>query len=118
MTRGEMIQAVLAVDDEEFQGEVDHFVHGVEEREYAYDEVSALFDIEDRAEDPHDGDRRLLKLCRQTLIAIGFYRVMPQDEIDSTFRSGDGSVWCFKLNKLAYTTDHNVGDWQFPDGTA
>lgn len=114
MTRGEMIQAILSVDDREFQAEIDHYVHGVDDREYAYDEVSALFDMEERAEDPEDGDRRLLKICRQALIAIGFYRVMPQHEIDSTVRSGGGPVWSFKLNKVAYTTDHTVEAWQFP----
>lgn len=117
MTRGEMIQAILAVDDEEFQSEIRYHCHDIEREdddEIPYDEVAALFDIEDRAEDPQDGDRRLLKLCRQALIEIGFYRVMPQEEIDSTTRSGGGPVWCFRLNKLAYTTDHNAEAWQFP----
>lgn len=119
MTRDEMNQAVLSVDDEEFQSEIRYFRDDIDREDedgIGYDTVSALFDLEDQLErgDWGCGRRRLLTLCRKTLITIGFYRVMPQDEIDSTFSSAGGPVWCFKLNKVAYTTNHNVESWQFP----
>lgn len=98
---------------DEFAGEVSYFVNDIGDREYAYDELSALFDIEDRNEDK-DGDRALLTFCRCLLIDIGFYRVMPQDEIDATTVS-HGTPWAFKHKRVAYTTDQIVEDWQFPE---
>lgn len=119
MTRAEMIKIILQHPDKEFQSEVQHHTHGIDDREYAYDEVTALFDIEQRAEDhakKHADARRLLKIARDLLIQIGFYRVMPQDEINNTFVSS-GTKWAFKLNGVAYTTDETTDEWMFPEET-
>lgn len=124
MTRAEMIAIIKAVDDKEFKDEIDF--HLCLDREYGdnYDEVSALFDVEDRAEmwgteaatpDQRKAARRLLKIARRVLIDIGFYRVMPQDEIDNTFTSSGRAPWSFKLDGVAYTTDETTEEWQFPN---
>lgn len=122
MTRPEMIAAVRAVADAEFQDEVGHHM-GIEERDYSYDEVSALFDVEDRAEtwgveaatpDQRKAARRLLQVARRVLIDIGFYRVMPPEEIDSTVTLSGRAAWAFKLEGHAYTTDEITEEWQFP----
>lgn len=123
MDRQQMISLVRAVADKEFASEVNYFVHGIDEREYGYDEVSALFDILDRSEqaiadydDPKlkRESRRLLKVARETCIAIGFYRVMPQEEIDNTYTSSTRAPWTFKLKGVAYTSDDPADDWQWP----
>jgi hypothetical protein len=119
MTRPEMIAAVRAVDDAEFQDEVGHHM-GIEEREYSYDEVSALFDVEERAETwgveaatpaQRKAARRLLQVARRVLIGFGYYRVMPAEE---TFTTSGRSPWAFKLDGIAYTSDEVIDDWQFP----
>jgi hypothetical protein len=110
VTRAEMIAAVNASNLTVFREEVDHHM-GIEDREYAYDEVSALFDIEDRAEDWKH--RSLLREARRILIEIGFYRVMPVEEQERTMVS-HGTVWAFKQGGTAYTSDHLVCDWQWP----
>jgi len=97
----------------EFDSEVEHHVNGIDDREYAYDEVSALFDIYDLAVN-ETKDRHMIQLCRKLLIAAGFYRVMTQDEIDNTFRSNGGKVYDFVLAGLKYTTDETTEAWQWP----
>lgn len=122
MTRADMIAAILAVKDGEYQNEVSYYVHDIGEREYAYDELSAAIDIEERSEQAiHDSDdqkikhqyRRLLKVARQALIAIGYYRVMPQEEIEQTYVSF-GTAWTFKLDQIAYTLNDDFAEEQFP----
>jgi hypothetical protein len=122
MTRPEMIGAIRAVADPELQDEVDYFLNL--DREYEYDEVSALFDIENRMEicvaeaDTPTHRRqasRLLRVARRALIDIGFYRVMPPEEIDNTFTSSGRAAWAFKLEGHAYTTDETAEEWQFPE---
>jgi len=101
----------------EFDSEIDHYVNGIDDREYAYDEVSALFDLYD-VEVSERHDRHMIRLCRRLLIAAGFYRVMPQDEIDSTFRSSGRKVWDFVQDGVKYTTDHTTESWQWPEQVA
>jgi hypothetical protein len=121
-TRKDMIEAVRAVEDTEFQDEVAYYMD-LDREEDGYDEVSALFDIERLCDDwLRDAEtaenrkavRRLQKVAWRSLIAIGFYRVMPQEEIDSTVTSSGRQPWAFKLDGTAYTTDETVHDWQFP----
>lgn len=123
MERTEMIAAVRAVADAEFQDEVGHHL-SIEDREYAYDEVSALFDIEERAETwgaeaatpaQRKQAKRLLEVAQRVLIGIGFYRVMPADEIANTTIMGNRRApWAFKLDGIAYTSDDTIEEWQFP----
>jgi hypothetical protein len=112
LTRPAMIALILAERSTAFQGEIAHHVHGVDDREYEYDEVSALLDIEDR-NDCSDGDKSLLRTARRLLIAIGFYRPMTADEIANTY-STSGTAWAFKLAGIAYTSDYNNDDWFDP----
>ena len=112
--RAAMIDIVKAVKDTDFQSEIRYFTNDIEERDYVYDELSALFDILDR-NDQKDGDKRLLKVARQVLIDLGFFRIMPQDEIDNTYTSSGRSPWDFKLGGVPYTTDETHEHWQFPD---
>lgn len=100
--------------DLEFQSEVRHYVNDIGDREYAYDEVSALFDIEMSAQEP-GGDKRLLKIARTMLIEVGYYRAMSAEEIANTYVSPGISKWQFKLHGLAYRTDETTEEWQFPD---
>lgn len=79
--------------------------------EVPYDTLSALFDVEERAEDA--GDRKLLTAARDALIAVGFYRVMPAEEIAAT-QVSRGTPWAFKRSGVAYTTDEIASRWQFP----
>jgi hypothetical protein len=96
--------------------EIAHYM-SVDDREYAYDEVSALFDALALAE--HETkDREIMGRARALLIKHGFYREMPADEIASTFRTKPGPVWDFKLGGIAYTTDYTVEEWQWPEGAA
>jgi hypothetical protein len=92
------------------------------EREYAYDEVAAAFDTEDRAEtwvhEGHSGARSLLKAARQSLIDIGFYRPMPPQEIEETYTSHGRSPWTFKLFGIPYTHDDPAELWMFPQQAA
>lgn len=92
--------------------EVEFHTHDVGGREYAYDELSALFDVEERNEGP-EGDRAVLRAARQLLVALGFYRPMSADEIASTVVSR-GRVWAFKVGGVAYTADDPVELWQWP----
>lgn len=82
--------------------EIDHQM--TVERDYDYDELDALFDIEDRAE--IFKERGLLTACRRLLIEVGFYRAMPQEEINNTSISS-GTTWYFKLGGTAYTSDYS-----------
>jgi len=46
-----------------------------------------------------------LREARLFLIAAGYYRVMPAEEIQRTCVSR-GNVWTFKLGGVAYTSDY------------
>lgn len=119
MTRQEMIEIIKSFDDANFQSEIRHYM-SIEDREYAYDEVCAVFDVEeaceeflkDRSADKASAKetRATLKFARRALIAIGFYRVMPQEEIDNTW-SSSGYIWNFKEKGVAYTSDETVSEW-------
>jgi hypothetical protein len=117
LTRDQMILVVLKSRSQAYKDEITHQL-GVD-REYAYDEVTAAFDAEDRAETwVQEGNveaRPLLKAARQALIDIGFYRSMPGQEIDNTYTSTGGSPWAFKLAGIPYTHDEPAEGWMFPD---
>lgn len=120
MTRDQMRQRILQSRSQPFRDEIAHQM-GVE-REYAYDEVAAAFDVEDRAEtwvdEGHAGARSLLVAARQALIDIGYYRAMPQQEIADTYTSNGRSPWAFRLFGLPYTSDDPAEIWMFPEQTA
>lgn len=102
MTRNEMIETINAKAKGFLREEIDYSMSL--DRDYEYDELDALFDTECRAEDFKE--RGLLLSCRRLLITIGFYRVMPQNEIDNTWVSS-GTKWDFKLGGVAYTADES-----------
>ena len=112
MLRSEMIKLILKDKNKEFQSEIGHYM-SIDDREYAYDEVSALFDLHNAAEDFHDRD--MLRVTQRLLIEIGFFRVMTQEEIDSTIRSDGRKPWDFKHMKIAYTSDYSADSFgMFP----
>ena len=88
----------LSVDREEWDGA-------------PYDEVSALLDTLQLAEDTLQ--KALVKNCRRILIDIGFYRVMPAEEVASTVTSNGGAPYAFRMDGTAYTTDFNHDAWIF-----
>lgn len=100
MTRKEMIAAINAQAKGFVREEIDFQLSL--DRDYDYDELDALFDTEDRAEDFKE--RGLLTDCRRLLIEVGFYRVMSEDEILNTVVSS-GTRWDFKMGGVAYTAD-------------
>lgn len=102
MNRSEIIEKINAQASGFLREEIDHQM--TVERDYEYDELDALFDTEDNAEGWKK--RGLLRQCRMLLIEIGFYRIMPQSEIDNTWVSG-GTKWDFRLDGEAYTGDHS-----------
>lgn len=114
--RIQICEKILQNAQKELAAEIDHWLNL--DREYEYDVVSAIFDIETRAEEwVADGDNRhkpLLDEVRKILIEIGFYRPMTQEEIENTYVSNGHSPWNFKLNEVAYTADETVEEWQFP----
>lgn len=112
MTRDQINKLILATSSPNLLGEVLYRVHDIGDREYPYDELAALFDIEDREEGP-EGNRTLLRQSREMLVAVGFYRPMPVEEIGNTIVSR-GTAWAFKLKGVAYTADDPVEHWQWP----
>lgn len=95
---------------------------GFEDRDYPYDEVCAVLDIEDRYEsalsylnyEPRSEVekewRHLLNEARSILIELGFYRVLTQEEIDNTW-SSSGARWAFKRKGVAYDSDSTAEEW-------
>lgn len=79
-----------------------------EESDEVYDTCDALLEIYDMAE--CNSELKLIKECRLILIDLGFYRIMPQSEIDNTTVSR-GTVWDFKIKGTAYTSDSTFNDW-------
>lgn len=119
MNRQEMINHIHCVNSRAFHIEISYYM-SIEEREYKYDEVCALFDYESQLEEflvgPCDVKYRMqyrgeLKVVRRTLIDIGFYREMLQDEIDNTWRSDSRSPWHFILKEKKWTTDEHASEW-------
>lgn len=119
MTRTEMNAYVLAAPDADLQSEIQHYMD-IEDREYDYDPVCALLDIEEAhqqvladgiAEPYRRQYRRTLAAARRVLIGIGFYRIMTQDEIDSTVRSDNRVPWAFKLDGAPYHTEETASEW-------
>jgi hypothetical protein len=117
LSRDQMKQVILQRRSKAYIDEIAHQM-GVD-REYAYDEVAAAFDTEDRAEtwvqEGHAEARSLLKVARQALIDIGFYRPMSRDEVENTYTSSGRSPWAFKISGIPYTNDDPAETWMFPD---
>jgi len=118
MTRATLLEAVrLKVQrarTSPLASEIEHFM-SLDDREYAYDEVSALFDAYDLAE-RETKDRKVINAARDLLIVHGFYRVMSADEQANTFTSSGRAPYDFRLGGTAYTSDPNTVDgWQWPD---
>lgn len=101
-------EIVMDSADPELQAELQYLLKSVERYE-PYDAIDAVFDIEDRAHE--NEDLNLLKFSREALIKIGFYRVMPEAEIEATVVSGGRDPWDFKLEGLAYTSDFTIEEW-------
>lgn len=114
MTRETLLAAVKAEPyTTPLGGEIEHQM-SIEDREYAYDEVSALFDAYRYAEQ-ETKDRRVIERCRDLLVEHGFYRVMPQEERDNTFTSSGRAPYDFKRKGVMFTTDFTIDNWQWPD---
>lgn len=117
LNRAQMRQKILQARSQAYKDEIAHQMSV--EREYAYDEVAAAFDVEDRTEtwvsEGSAGARSLLKAARQTLIDIGFYRVMLQQEIDETFTSNGRLPCAFKMLGIPYINDDPAETWMFPE---
>lgn len=111
--RAEILRQIAATAKGELASEISFHCDGIDGRDYPFDALSALFDIEERAEE--DGPRSLLIAARRLLIQLGFYRWMPPEEQAQTTVSR-GTVWAFKLGGVAYTSDELVSEWQFPEG--
>ena len=92
----------------EFASEIRYRLYSIGDREYLYDPVFALLDTLDA----EDQDRRVVRACQALLIEFGFFRPMPQDEIDATVSSRPGPVWIFKRGGIAYTTDEYQSEWE------
>lgn len=115
--RREIIEKIKSIDNSHFQSEMEHFLN-VDDREYKYDELTALFDLEDSIKyhwDKNPKNKSLLDLVRTIMIEIGYYRKMTIDEISSTFCSNGRSPWDFKLNTIPYTSDYPAEEWMFPN---
>ncbi len=84
------------------QQEGEDWVEGTSQLDYC----DAVFQCEQFAEEAGSrGESALLRALREFLIEAGFYRIMPQEEIDRTYVSG-GKKWNFKLRGVAYTADY------------
>lgn len=107
MTRDEMNKLIRNTAHPVLMDEIE-FHMDLERDGEAYDEVCGLLDVEDRAE--MNSERKMLTEARRALVALGFYRPMPKEEIDNTYVT-HGTKWHFKMNNVAYTTDHTVEKW-------
>lgn len=113
--RRAIIEKIKSVDNAYLQAEINHLLD-IDNREYKYDELTALFDLEDSLKynwDKTPQNRALLKLIRTIMIDMGYYRPMTGDEISSTFCSNGRVPWDFKLKTVAYTTDYPAEEWMF-----
>lgn len=120
MNRAEMIARVRAEANPAYREELAHYM-GIEEREYAYDEVCAALDIEDRiAQALRDdmpaehraGYRRTLANARRVLIDIGFYKPVAElhAELGELIQS-TGPRYAFKLDGVEYDTAETSEEW-------
>jgi hypothetical protein len=112
MDRAAMNALVMATPLRAFREELEFQLWGVDGREYAYDPVFALFDIEERNEGA-DGNRTLLREARRLLIAIGFYRPMTEADIRNTWVSR-GTKWAFKMDGTPYEAVAPAETWCNP----
>lgn len=114
--RRAIIEKIKIIDNRYLQDEIEHLL-SIGDREYEYDELTALFDIEDSLKyhwDKTPQNKSLLKLIREIMIDIGYYRPMLSEEIENTLTSNGRVPWDFKLNTIAYTTDYPAEEWMFP----
>lgn len=120
MTRNEMNLLIRNWPDVNLREEVSYHVHSVD-REYPYDEVCAILDIEERYEEALRYEREasvkkecrhLLNEARSVLIELGYYRVLTQEEIDNTW-SSSGVKWAFKRNGVAYDCESATAEEWF-----
>ena len=114
LSRAEIIKILLAYKSKDFQEEVNYHMT-IDDREYEYDELSALFDIKNAADIA--GDTQMKRISRKLLLDIGFYRIMTQEEIDGTIRSDGRVAWEFKHLGVPYTSDYTEEEWQWPPDT-
>ena len=114
MNRTDMITLIEQVGTPELWSEIRYHCDDIEREEdgVTFDELSAIFDVEERAEEWKN--RGLLTACRRTLIAIGFYRVMTDHEVANTITTS-GTVWAFKLDGVPYTSDFNQYAWMWAE---
>jgi len=98
--------------------EIDHFMNGVDDREYDYEYADAIFDLEERNEGK-DGDKTLLKQARELLITAGYYRITTREELDSIISNRPGKVQpAFKYQGRLYDCDWSMEAWlKLPHGT-
>lgn len=130
INRAQRIEIIKGIPNKDFQDEISYFMDLDREEfegEFQYDEVCALIDLEESLEnaienvkgtnlnDYRSRYRHQLKTVREVLIAVGFYRVMTQEEIDSTTTSNGRVPWVFKMKKVAYTNGDNT-TWEWLEG--
>jgi hypothetical protein len=108
LSRERANEIVHAEPDAAFQEELTYHCNVVERLD-RYDAVSGLLDIQDQAEG--QGNAELLKIARKLLIKVGFYRIMPDEEIASTVTMGGRKPWNFRIDGTAYTSDYTIEDW-------
>jgi hypothetical protein len=108
LSRERSNEIVLAEPDAAFQKELTYHCNVVERLD-RYDAVSGLLDIQGQAEG--QGNDKLLGIARKLLIKLGFYRIMPKDEIASTVTLGGRKPWNFRIEETAYTSDYTIEDW-------
>lgn len=114
LTRNKAIERILAEQDTEFKRELAYYT-GIEDREYPYDELSALFDVESIADE--DQNAELLATTRKVMVDIGFYRLLTKEELETAVVSGGHKPWAFKKKGAGayYTSDYTVEEVQFPE---
>jgi hypothetical protein len=108
LSRERANEIVHAEPDAAFQEELTYHCKVVERLD-RYDAVSGLLDIHGQAEG--QGNAELLKTARKLLIKVGFYRIMPDEEIASTVTMGGRKPWNFRIDGFAYTSDYTIEDW-------
>lgn len=108
LSRARANEIVLAETDAAFQEELS-FRCKIGERLDRYDAVCGLLDIQGPAE--AQGNTALLNIARKLLIKVGFYRIMPEDEIASAVTLAGRRPWNFRINDVAYTSDYSIEDW-------
>ena len=111
MTNREKLRARLQQGvSRDLQNELNHWMEidrdPPEEGEQPYDVADAFLDVENLS----DTEKAYVEYraeCRRILIDVGYYRIMPQKEIDDTIVTS-GTKWAFKLKGVAYTQDQAI----------